>query len=517
MQNIKNLTCKHSSIFCFISGLLLTCSFSFKQFWWLSFFSLVPLFLVILNGDFDFKKLIKYNLFFTLGYYVPLIYWLYNIRVLLPTTEPVSSIMIIISILFIGMVQGFYLIVATIVFPAIKTGKLVDIFTFSALYILSEFIQEYTIFAPFPWTKLGVMVAPFTAFIQSASLFGVYFISALVLIINGCIAFILLNYKTKKIKPAIIFLLAIFVVNTTFGTIKISFSDRETNFDAVAVQGNFSGLNKWKSPTAEMFEQYCTLTRQSVTEKTKLVVWPETAINTRIDGESDYKTKLLALSKELNVVIVSGHFTYQQDGNAYNTTTAFSPDGTISQPYHKQILVPFGEYFPLGDVFKSFLPVFTEIIQSSSSVLRGEDYQLLDSTAGKLGSIICYESIFSDIARNNSRLGAELFILPSNDSWFGKSSALYQHNNQAILRCVENNRYLVRASNTGITSIISQNGEIIAQAQTHITTALVGSVALISKRTLYSYIGNSIMLFSGGVFILGTFSIIRKKIKIKRH
>jgi apolipoprotein N-acyltransferase len=480
----------------------MTVAFTFKALWWVDFFALVPFFLVLLSCEFGIKKMIRYNLFFALGYFVPSIYWLYGITVLFPVSKILSLLMISIGILLIGLVQGFYTAAATMFFPSVKSGGFRDVLIFSSLYILGEFLQEYTFFAPFPWVKAAIPVSEFRAFIQSASLFGVYFVSFLILFINGSLAFILLNSQKKnRIKPILFMLIAVFAVNTGFGAARIVFSPKNTEFEAVAVQGNYSGLDKWSHSAAEMFDKYCELTRNGITPQTRLVVWPETAISTDINHNTKLKAELTALSSELDITIVTGFFTYEDNDMMYNTVAAISPDGSLSQPYNKHSLVPFGEYFPMSNAFKKFFPAFNELIENATSILAGKDFQILDSAAGKMGAIICYDSIFTDVARNNSRLGAQIFVLPSNDSWFGDSSALFQHNSQAVFRAVENNRYLVRASNTGISSVISPTGKIITSADTFVPAVISAQVSLIEKRTVYSYIGNIIIFIPLAVFL----------------
>ncbi len=511
MEKIIAQALKKEYTLCFISGLLLTVAFAFRELFWLNFIAMIPLFLVLLSCEYGIKKLMRYVFFFSLGYYIPTIHWLYEITVLFPVSKPASIAMITLGIFLIGIVQGLYTFLAFMLFPFIKSGRYRDVFFLSSLYILAEYLQEYTFFAPFPWAKIGVSLAPFSAFIQSASLFGVYFISFLILFLNGSLAFILLNRDNfKKIRPVFFTIGIILSANIAFGTLRIAFSQKEADFDGLAVQGNYSGLDKWRNTTSEMFNGYCELTRKGVSDKTKIVVWPETAINTDINVVSQYKDELVKLSDELNVTIVTGYFTYQDNDMMYNSIFAVSPNGRFSEPYNKHVLVPFGEYFPMSDAFKKLFPSFDRIVTNASNILKGNDFQIMDSSVGRIGGIICYDSLFTDVARNNSKLGADIFVLPSNDSWFGDSSALYQHNCQAIMRAVENNRFIIRASNTGISSIISPTGKVLAQAETFVPTALSAPVSLIEKRTLYSYIGNIIIVIPTAVYVLCLFFALKK-------
>ena len=115
--------------------------------------------------------------------------------------------------------------------------------------------------------------------------------------------------------------------------------------------------------------------------------------------------------------------------------------------------------------------------------------------------VICYESIYPRIARSTVRNNAEIISIISNDSWFGKSNAMYQHHNHAILRAVENNRYVLRVSSTGVTSVISPTGQITDYAEPFKEETLKAYVTTIKKRSLYSILGDIIIIPSATIFI----------------
>lgn len=503
---------KLSYIFCIVSGILLSIAFTFKSYWWICFFGLIPFFIVILGTNLNTRKFLKSVFLLSLGYYVPLMIWLLQISPILPFSKRNSLIILTFGIFLIGLLQGVYIAVATIFFPKIKTGKFRDVIFFSALFILGEWFQENTPFLAFPWAKLGVIASEYTAFIQSASVFGSLFISFLILFINGGVAFAILNYKNHEKVILVVEIISItFLLNIGFGVARINMQKPEKGFDALVVQGNYSGLNKWDATSYEMFLQYLKLTRSGITKDTKLVLWPETAIPTNFYAHDVFKSELLKFSKEFDTTIIVGFYIKKDDKQSYNALLSISPDGVIAKPYYKQILAPFGEYFPLSNFFRKVMPMMSDIIDNSSASLRGEKSQILESDIGKVGGIICYESVFSKIARNNVKDGAEILAIASNDSWFGETSALYQHHSHAIMRAVETKRFVLRASNTGISSIISPFGEIENSAIPFNANSASANVYLIKERTLYSIWGDIIILPCFFVLIYSISKCFKKK------
>ncbi|MEG1457607.1 MAG: apolipoprotein N-acyltransferase, partial [Bacilli bacterium] len=177
-------------------------------------------------------------------------------------------------------------------------------------------------------------------------------------------------------------------------------------------------------------------------------------------------------------------------------------------PYSKRHLVPFGEYIPFKKSLEKIIPSMKDF-QLMGELDPGDGFYLQKTEHGKIGGIICFESIFPSIVRGSVNEGAELIILVSNDSWFKDSSAVYQHHKQAIMRAVENNRYIVRAANTGISSFIDNKGRVIEETELLKEEVVNSKVSMISDRSIYSVVGDIIVLF--GVLWIGII-YVRKKL-----
>lgn len=188
----------------------------------------------------------------------------------------------------------------------------------------------------------------------------------------------------------------------------------------------------------------------------------------------------------------------------YNSLFLVLPDGTVHDTvYDKHQLVPFGEFIPMKEILTTIYPPLTEVAMLEEDLSRGEIGRNIETAYGTLGGMICFDSIYERVALAAVQNGAELLCLSSNDAWFLDSAAIYMHHNQAKLRAIETGRYLVRSGNSGITSVITPNGEVLTEIEPLIDGYVVSEVYFRSGRTLYSYIGNSfVYLLIGGVSVL---------------
>ena len=178
--------------------------------------------------------------------------------------------------------------------------------------------------------------------------------------------------------------------------------------------------------------------------------------------------------------------TPRQATEVYNSASLISPSGDWVGRYDKVHLVPFGEYVPFKRVF-AFAGGLTKEV---GDFARGTSRAPLDAGGTKLGVFICYESIFPDEVRRSAANGAQVFVNISNDGWYGDSGAYAQHLKQARMRAVENARWLLRDTNTGVTASIDPYGRIVARVPRKVRTVLNASYAVSNVTTLYTRHGD---------------------------
>ena len=178
--------------------------------------------------------------------------------------------------------------------------------------------------------------------------------------------------------------------------------------------------------------------------------------------------------------------------------------------YHSKMhLVPFGEYVP----FQDYLKFAKKLTQGVGTFISGNEYTLFDMKNIRFGSLICYEDIFPDFAREFAKLGADVLVNYTNDAWYGDTSAQYQHLVYSQFRALENRRFLLRATNTGMTAIITPRGELYDKLAPFTETFLLQNLKLEKGNALYTRFGErwvyAVALICALIFI---YTVIKYKL-----
>ena len=158
--------------------------------------------------------------------------------------------------------------------------------------------------------------------------------------------------------------------------------------------------------------------------------------------------------------------------------------------YRKIHLVPFGEYVPVQSVLTLGGRVTAKVVKQIADFSPGEEYSTGMVDGHKIGTFICYEAIFPDLVREFAARGADLLVNITNDAWYGRTSAPYQHMAMAAFRAVENGKYLVRAANTGITAVVDPRGRVLESTELFERTLLVRDVPFVPGLTFYARHGD---------------------------
>jgi apolipoprotein N-acyltransferase len=239
------------------------------------------------------------------------------------------------------------------------------------------------------------------------------------------------------------------------------------------IQGNIKQGEKWDPKIVQAtLETYAKLTRQTLAaanwpddpDNPPLVIWPETAAPFFFNHNPGQSTPLDLLVKDIarenRCYLLFGAPASEErpDGELlYNRAFLLNPKGEVVATYDKSHLVPWGEYVPLQKVFFFIQKMVPQI----GDFVEGPVGATLSLPQGKIGVLICYESIFGYLSRAQVKNGARLLVNITNDAWFGRTSAPYQHMSMAVLRTVENRVALARAANTGISAFINGDGRIL--------------------------------------------------------
>jgi apolipoprotein N-acyltransferase len=254
------------------------------------------------------------------------------------------------------------------------------------------------------------------------------------------------------------------------------------------VQGNVSLREKHDVKYFSVNRQRYLDFSAGISEKDLLVIWPESTITDWIPASaSDARTvPELPFLGDGSAFLVGG-LTWASREHLFNSSILVRPDGSVDAPYHKMILMPFGEYTPLGSVF----PWLKDINATAGQFTAGLkpavlSYQLSDGSSVALSPLICYEDIIPDLAKKAVQLGARLLVNQTNDAWFGNSVAPYQHHMIASFRAIETKRFLLRSTNTGLTAVVDPLGRTLASLLPFSEAILPMEINLMSYMTWYS-------------------------------
>ncbi|MCX6346097.1 MAG: apolipoprotein N-acyltransferase [Armatimonadetes bacterium] len=236
------------------------------------------------------------------------------------------------------------------------------------------------------------------------------------------------------------------------------------------------------------YRRYADMTRKASASGADIVVWPETALPVRITGAWDSLVSDTARKNRVNCII--GGLDPSSDPyepRSYNAALFYDRLGRKTGAYHKVHLVPYGEYVPL----RKQMPWLERYGVRPVDVLPGKSFSVAPTEMGGVGVSICFESLFPQISRLETRNSASMLIVMTNDSWFLQTQAARGHLMMAKLRAVENRRYLIRAAGTGISAIIDPYGRSVTELDIFRSGIVSGRISPLHTFTIYTRIGDT--------------------------
>jgi apolipoprotein N-acyltransferase len=350
-------------------------------------------------------------------------------------------------------------------------------------WVLLEYIRGF-LMSGFPWSFLAHSQYNFLHFIQVASITGTYFISFLIVAINAI--FYALWRKGKISLTYVAVIAALVVATVAYGFISLSEKNNGPLLKTAIVQGNIKQDVKWDEIFKVMtIKKYLQITLPSGKD-TDLIVWPETAMPFVFDREIYANKYIKALPSVVNANLLFGTMSQDQSGKLRNSAYVIGKTGETIGVYNKVHLVPFGEYTPL----LSYFPFFEKLTAVGGGFASGEGHKPIKTDIGNIGILICYEGVFPSITNETVREGAQVLVNLTNDAWYDRTSAPFQHFAFYIFRAIETDRYVLRAANTGISAIIDPQGRIETKTPIFTEEVLKGSFAMRNTKTFYVRFGD---------------------------
>ena len=479
----------------------------------LSWIALVPLFLS-LHGTRP-KIAAQLGLACGLAFYLPLLAWIVTV---LSTYGKVHVAVALLALGLLALYMALYPML--LAWTLSRMPQRFHLWFAPVLWVGLDELRAH-LFTGFPWQDLAYSQYRLLFPLQIADLAGHHGLTFCIVLANMLVALGILRLtgaSEKKHRPGPVqaggaaLLLGLAAV---YGFVRLDAfpadAGRRPALPVAVIQGNVPQDQKWvPAYQAATVRDYLALSHEALAaQPVNLLIWPETALPFYL-FESALASRLNDVVRSHDSWLLTGAPHREKGGNDgtlryFNSSFLIGPDGRTSGRYHKQHLVPFGEYIPL----RWLLPFFAPIVETLGDFDPGRDQPPLSCGNARLGVLICFESIFPGLAREHAANGANLLINITNDAWFGRSTAPWQHLSMAVFRAVENRRSLARAANTGISGFVLPSGELIAPTPLFTPAFRTAVLPLLESRTLYNRIGYLFGPLCLGLALLGIMVTMR--------
>jgi apolipoprotein N-acyltransferase len=393
----------------------------------------------------------------------------------------------------LALLQALFAWVYARVLRNLMAGMLLG---FPALWVIFEWLRGWLL-TGFPWLYLGYSTLDTWA-AGWIPVIGVFGASLLCAFSASCLY---LAYMRRNPQAWLIYttmVASLWLVGWQLQQARWVAPASATPLSVAIVQANIPQQLKWQKayyePTLKLY--------QSMTEPElgrDIVLWPESAIPNYYQRAQDFLEPMAERADAAGSALVTG-IPWRQAGSMhyFNSIVAL---GRSSGVYHKQRLVPFGEYLPLENHLRGLIDFFDLPMSNFSAGTRNQAPLLVQDF--RVSPFVCYEIVYPDLVREYARK-ADLMITISNDSWFGGSLGPIQHLQMARMRALENGRYLIRGTNNGISAIIDEHGQVLARSDQFVRQTLTGEVQVMLGSTPFSGIGSApiIVLCFVALFLL---------------
>ena len=438
-------------------------------------------------------------------WYAGTCYWIYDtMRQYGGLSAPLAALALFLFCCYLGLYHGLFGLLLSLLVDGSRDFRRA-LATAPFLWVAVELAR--TRVTGFPWNLLGIAQVDNVALCRIAEWTGVYGISLEIALVNVALAAAFLVPRQRRGAMLTAALAAAAVLQAgRFMDAPAASADHA----ALLVQQNIPVSADWtplyfQQTLNELVELSVRPAASSEATKVNLIVWPESPAPF-FDNDARFRNVISDLARQNQAWIVTGVIgtgSTRASGKTplwFNSAVLVSPTGQWTSRYDKVHLVPFGEYLP----FPRLLSFAGGLTREVGEFGRGTSRKPLDAGGEQLGVFICYESVFPDEVRQFARPrsddllskgfvdfpGAQVLVNISNDGWYGDSGAYAQHLNQTRMRAIENHRWLLSATDTGVTASIDPWGRVVARVPRKQRTALVAPYALTSVTTLYTRHGD---------------------------
>lgn len=424
-----------------LTGLLLILAFPKFDYTFLAPFALAPLLFAMAREPRP-KRRFLYGWCAGVVYWFGVCYWIRWVLLEYGGLGPISSWG---AFLLFALAKGLHMAV----FAALAGLLMNRWWAIPAVAALWTGIERTHAPLGFAWLALGNAASDMGIPMRLAPIFGVYGVSFVLAIMSVALAAVLLKQPRNRL-----FWLAVLPALYLLPALPPPEPPRET---AVAVQPNIDEHNEWTSLAAdELHQRLASLSLKAAlapgAPPASMILWPEAPAPIYYDSNPTLREHIATLARTTGVPVLFGTVGHTEKGQPLNSAMMVLPSGQPDGRYDKVHLVPFGEFIP---------PLFgfvTRITQEAGDFVPGDRVVVFPN---RVGAFICYESVFPHFVREFPRDGAQVLVNLSNDGYFGRTAARWQHLKIVRMRAAENRRWILRATNDGITVSIDPAGRLV--------------------------------------------------------
>lgn len=502
-----------------VSGLLLSLGFAPYDQAWAGWIALVPLAMVPFLFKISWKEALAVGFVFGLAFFGFTFFWLTEV-----TGAGWVAVVAILALYPALWSLAWLWITKPLPQELTSTYNLSRALLGSCAWVITEWLRGWVL-TGFPWNHLGVTQAKMVAIIQVADLGGVLMVSWLVILLNLILALTFLRVhrevtQKQKARSHYDFSLCLVLLALAFGYGARAVFDRPKpvqNLSYLAVQPDLP-QDPWGEGVSlqEAVNRMAQLTLTGLSSLSKqdpgIIIWPETPVGQQILTDPIFRKFLEFITEESGQAFLFG--TNRIEGEeVYNSVMLYQPGGEEPEVYRKQHLVIMGEYVPLGDA----IPWLRKLVPLGIDYSSGKTSNILTlrQPLVYLAPLICFEdTVVSVVRRFMKNQKVDLFVNMTNDGWFRRSPQSRQHINNALFRCVEFRRPMIRVSNNGVTAVINEKGVVWELLQDPITGSIFeagvmkGFIPIPARvNTVYAHYGDWVVGVSAlalGYFYLRT-------------
>ena len=503
MIYLTNIYKKHKVIYFFLSAILLCTTFAPLNFEFVAWISLF-IFILIIDNDILFLNSFIDGLIFGIILFLPLMYWMfYSLYKVIHTGFYVA----IISYILFCLTLSIFIGLSTLIYKKIKIKNTTinRVFLFPSIWVFFEWIRGW-IFTGFGWFDIGYTQINNQALKYFLPILGIYGLSWLVISISGVLSLIIpMVFFKKKTNLTILYLgylIIIIIIGDNLSNINYTKPYGE-KIKVALIQSNIGTSNKWIGSSS--IDYYA---KQIKNIKADIIFTPETAITTFEKFlPTDYLNSLAKFAKKNNANLIIGMpIIIDQYENYVNAVMLVT---NSKRPfYSKYHLVPFGEYIPFKDILSTLYSKFS--IPMVGFVPGNINQKPMVIGNEKIAFDICYENGFGSELTTASK-ESTLMANVSDMMWYGNTFAMYQHLQLSQARALENQRYFIQVTNSGVTAIIDKSGKVQSELPPFKDIVLYDEVQGMIGITPYQIYRNKIIIsICLGIILL---SLLLKKFK----